>query len=218
MGRIKVLLVDDHPIVRQGLRCILETASDVELVGEAADGVQAVRQADELRPDVVLMDIRMPALDGLEATQQIKKEHPQTGVIVLTVYDNEALVVEAVRAGAAGYLLKDASQELILQAVRAVTSGGSLVEGNLLQRALEHLGRPEAPGQGELRAKLAALSQREQEVLRLLTEGLTNKEVAKALVISEETAKKHVQNLIAKLGVSDRTAAAVMAARAGIRR
>lgn len=216
MGRIRVLVVDDHPVVRRGLRCMLEVASDMEVVGEAADGAQAVEKACELRPDVVLMDIRMPALDGIEATQRIKQQLPQVAVIALTVHDNEALVAEAVHAGAAGYLLKDASEELLLQAVRAVASGHSLVEGTLLRRALERVAVPGSTGPVELRAKLALLSPREQEVLRLLTEGLTNREVAKALVISEETAKKHVQNLIVKLGVSDRTAAAVMAARAGV--
>ncbi len=218
MDKIKVVLVDDHPVVREGLRTMLSTAPDIEVVAEAGDGLEALEKANEHRPQVVLMDIRMPNLDGIEATRRIKSQLPSTSVIVLTIYDNEAYIVDAVRAGAGGYLLKDASKDLLIHTIRAVNSGGMLIKTSLLREAM--LSLSEAAG-GRLKGKpgdstaLDELTPRERDVLRLVIRGRSNKEIGQALSISEDTAKKHVQTIMLKLGVSDRTQAAVKAVRAG---
>jgi len=218
MDKIKVLLVDDHPVVRDGLRTMLSTAADIEIVAEAGDGVEALEKAKEHRPQVILMDIRMPNMDGLEATRRIKGHLPSTSVIMLTVYGNDAYVVDAVRAGAGGYLLKDASKDLIVHTIRAVNSGGMLIKTSLLREVVLSLSdasgaRPkEKPGDSPA---LDELTPRERDVLRLVIQGRSNKEIGQALSISEDTAKKHVQAILLKLGVSDRTQAAVKAVRAG---
>lgn len=219
MERIRVLLVDDHPVVRAGLRSILETVGDIEVVGEASDGLKAVELAAQCQPQVVLMDIRMPNMDGLEATRRIKSEFPGIFVILLTMFDDDALVMDAVRAGAGGYLLKDASKELLINAIRAVNSGGMLVKSQLLREVVAGLTHstivrvPHSPSEA---IEPDILTPRENDVLLLLVEGCTNKEIAKALIISDDTAKKHVQNIIGKLRASDRTQAAVYAVRAGL--
>lgn len=220
--RITVLLVDDHPVVREGLQAMLETTGDIAVVGQAGDGLEAVAQVAEHRPQVVLMDLRMPSMDGLEATRRIKREFPETSVIVLTVYEKDAFVVGAVRAGASGYLLKDASRELLIHAIHAAQSGGMLIRSSLLRQAMAQFdeakdadfGLP-LPGVGDLEPG-DPLTTREQEVLCLLVEGSTNKEIGQALFMSEDTVKKHVQSIIAKLGTSDRTQAAVRAVRLGL--
>jgi len=218
MGKIKVLLVDDHPVVREGLRTMLSTATDIEVVAEAGDGFEAVDKASELQPHVILMDLRMPNLDGIEATRRIKSQIPSTSVIVLTIYDNDAYIVDAVRAGAGGYLLKDASRDLLIHTIRAVNSGGMLIKTSLLREAM--LALSDASGD-KLKGKpgdttaLGKLTNREHDVLRLLIRGQSNKQIGQALSISEGTAKKHVQTIMLKLGVSDRTQAAVKAVRAG---
>jgi len=219
MNKTKVLLVDDHPVVREGLRTMLGTVPDIEVVAEAGDGFEAIEKVKEHRPDVVLMDLRMPNLDGLEATRRIKSQLPSTAVIVLTVYDNDAYVVDAVRAGAGGYVLKDASKDLLVHTIRAVSSGATLIRTNLLHRAISSLvdsksahqksGMSTTPG-------LALLTPREQEVLKLVAEGRTNKDIGKELSITEDTVKKHMQSIIAKLNASSRTDAAMKATRAGI--
>jgi len=219
MDKIKVLLVDDHPVVREGLNTMLATAPDIEVVAEANDGLEAIEKAKEHRPHVVLMDLRMPKMDGLEATRRIKRQLASTSVIILTVYDNDAYIVDAVRAGAGGYLLKDASKDLLIHAIRAVNSGGMLIKTSLLRQAIlstagvtsdqsreKHIDAPASNG----------LTPRERDVLRLVTEGQSNKEIGRALSISEDTAKKHVQTILSKLGVSDRTQAAVKAVREGL--
>jgi len=219
MDKIKVLLVDDHPVVREGLRTMLSTAPDIEVVAEAGDGLEAIERTNEHCPHVVLMDLRMPNMDGLEATRRIKSQLPSTSVIVLTIYDNDAYVVDAVRAGAGGYLLKDASKDLLIHTIRAVNSGGMLIKTNLLREAI--LSLSDAVGD-QLKGKsgdataLDELTARERDVLRLLIRGQTNKKIGEALFISEDTAKKHVQTIMLKLGVSDRTQAAVKAVRAGL--
>ncbi len=219
MDKIKVLLVDDHPVVREGLNTMLATAPDIEVVAEANDGLEAIEKAKEHRPHVVLMDLRMPKMDGLEATRRIKRQLASTSVIILTVYDNDAYIIDAVRAGAGGYLLKDASKDLLIHAIRAVNSGGMLIKTSLLRQAIlstagvtsdqsreKHIDAPASNG----------LTPRERDVLRLVTEGQSNKEIGRALSISEDTAKKHVQTILSKLGVSDRTQAAVKAVREGL--
>jgi DNA-binding NarL/FixJ family response regulator len=219
MEQIKVLIVDDHPVVREGFRAMLSTDQNIEVVGEASDGLEAVVSVAEKEPDVVLMDIRMPNLDGIEATRRIKAEHPSTAVVVLTIYDNDGYVVEAVRAGASGYLLKDTSRELLIHTIRAVNSGATLIKTSLLYEAITVLlssnakqGKP-----GSLSTnQLEELTDREQEILKLVADGTTNKEIGKHLGLAEDTIKKHVQSIIAKLGASDRTHAAMKAARSGL--
>jgi len=212
MDKIKVLLVDDHPVVREGLCTILATAPDIEVVAEAGDGLEAVEKAIEHQPHVVLMDIRMPGLDGLEATQRIKNRLPSTSVIVLTVYDDDSYVVSAIKAGAGGYLVKDASKDLLIHTIRAVTSGGILIKTSLLREAIQGLTSTPAQSTGLLNK----LTPREQQVLQLIVQGQINKEIGQTLHISEDTAKKHVQSILLKLDVSDRTQAAVKAVRAGL--
>ena len=218
MDKIKVLLVDDHPVVREGLRTMLSTAPDIEIVAEAGDGVEALEKAKEHRPQVVLMDIRMPNVNGIEATRCIKSQLPSTSIIVLTVYGNDAYIVDAVRAGAGGYLLKDDSRDLLIHTIRAVNSGGMLIKSSLLREAVLSLSGASGARPKEKPADSTALDEltpRERDVLLLLTRGRSNKEIGQALSISEDTAKKHVQAILLKLGVSDRTQAAVKAVRAG---
>ncbi len=217
MGPIRIMIVDDHQVVREGLKAMIDQEEDISVVGEASDGPEALAMARELTPNVVLMDIRMPKMDGLEATRRLKGESPDTAVIMISVYDNEAYVVDAIRAGAAGYILKDVSRELLIHTVKAVNAGGVLHRSSLLRRALESVAapriteQPAAPG-----PMLEALSGRETDVLGLMVEGLTNKQIGAHLSLAEDTVKKHVQSVIAKLQASDRTQAAVKAVRAGL--
>jgi DNA-binding NarL/FixJ family response regulator len=220
---ISVLLVDDHPVVRQGLRSMLETDMHLLIVGEAENGEDALRKVEEFSPQVVLIDIHMPVMDGLTATRRIKEKFPKTSVIVLTLYNNEQYVIEAVKAGAAGYLLKNASRDEISRTIREVNQGGLLIKTTMLQKALA--GAVEGGGVATLDfrgkpwgtdADFEALSAREHEVLKLLVEGMTNKDIGARLYITEDTAKKHVQNIIYKLQVSDRTQAAVKSIRLGL--
>ncbi|MBI3966358.1 MAG: response regulator transcription factor [Chloroflexi bacterium] len=203
------MLVDDHQIVREGLRGMLQTEPGIEVVAEASNGSEAVRLAARHQPDVVLMDIRMPELDGIEATRQIKAKLPQVAVIMLTMYASDVYVVDAVRAGAAGYVLKDIDRDELMRTIEAVASGGTVIDPQLLRRALRGV-------TGQQSGELEKLTPRELEVLRLVVEGKTNRDIAGQLIIAEETAKKHVQNIISKLRASDRTQAAVIAVRSGL--
>ena len=214
-----MLIVDDHPVARDGFRTMLATDQGIEVIGEASDGLEAIAMVAEKEPDVVLMDLRMPNMDGMEATRRIKTQYPNTTVVVLTIYDNDAYVVDAVRAGASGYLLKDASRDLLTHTIRAVSNGATLIKSSLLYEAISGLVDPEVnPGRSEPADSnsLEKLTGREQEVLTLVAEGHTNKEIGRKLNIAEDTVKKHVQSIIAKLGASDRTNATMMAARAGL--
>lgn len=219
MNKINVLLVDDHLVVREGLRTILSSEPGFNVVGEASSGEEALDKVGELRPHIVLMDISMPGMGGIEATRLIKKEHPTIAVVILTMYDSEVYVLEAIRCGAAGYLTKDASRELLFHALRTVLDGGTLVRSGLLRQAIQGLLRHPPSGaeprEGES-ALLSRLTQREVEILRLLSQGRQNKAIASELNLAEVTVKKHVQNIIGKLGVSDRTHAAVAAVRLGL--
>lgn len=219
MDKVKVLLADDHPVVREGLRAMLATAPDIEVVAEASDGLEAIDKANECHPDVVLMDLRMPGMDGLEATKRIRSQLSSTAVIVLTVYDNDAYIVDAVKAGAVGYLLKDTSRDLLINAIRSVTTGGMLIKTCLLREAMLSLANAsddQSKSKPAGRDSLDELTRREHEVLRQVVLGRSNKEIGQELCISEDTAKKHVQTIMLKMGVSDRTQAAVKAVRAGL--
>ena len=219
MEKIRTLIVDDYPVVREGLRTMLSTDQTIEIVGEASDGAEAVAMVAEKKPNVVLMDIRMPNMDGIEATRRIKDKDPSISVIVLTMYDNDAYVIDAIRAGASGYLLKEASRELLLHTIRTVSSGATLIKTDLLYEAICSL---VAAKNGHQKSGVSAsegldtLTAREQEVLKLVVDGHTNKEIGKELGITEDTVKKHMQSILAKLDVTNRIGAVAKATRAGI--
>ena len=214
---IRVLLVDDHPVVREGLRKMLDPDSGIEVVGEASSGEESLLQMDELRPDVVLMDIRMPGMGGTEATRKIKAAHPLTPVIMLTMYASEIYVVEAIRSGAAGYVTKDASRDLLCDAVRSALHGGALVGSGLLRKAVQGLLHAPRDGHGRADTPLVdRLTQREIQVLGLVVQGYGNKGIGTELGLAEVTIKKHVQSIMGKLGASDRTHAAILGVRLGL--
>ncbi len=213
---IKILIVDDHPVVRDGLNAVLETQTDFEVVGEAGDGQEAVAQVEKLRPDVVLLDLDMPVLDGLGALQQIMRQWPRTKVIIFTVFDTDERILTAVQSGAQGYLLKgDAPRNEIFRAVRTVYEGGALLQpvvtGKLL-RQVQIQTNPPIPDQ----SGVEDLTEREQDVLELIGQGMANKEIAQRLFISERTVKFHVSAILAKLGAGNRTEATRIAAQRGL--
>ena len=211
---VRVLLVDDERLVRAGFRMILKAESDIDVVGEAANGVEAVEEARKRRPDVVLMDIRMPTLDGLEATRRIlagPDRRPR--VIVLTTFDRDEYVYEALRAGASGFLLKDAPEDRLTAAIRVAAEGGSMFAPSATRRLIEEFVQ-KAPRQAP--PQLEELTPRELEVLRLIASGLSNEEIAGKLVVSEHTAKTHVAHILRKLNLRDRTQAVVLAYESGI--
>ncbi len=218
----RVLIADDHALVREGLRAVLEGEEGIEVVGEAADGLEALRACGELSPDLVLMDVRMPGMDGLEATRQIKARMPGVAVVMVTMHENPDYLLEAVRAGAAGYVLKEASGERIAGAVRRTLRGDSALEEGLAMRLLGRLAAaaPQGEGPGGAEEPSGALPEgitpREAEVLGLMARGFTNPQIAKALLYSVSTVKAAVQSVTAKLGVSDRTQAAVRAIELGL--
>jgi DNA-binding NarL/FixJ family response regulator len=198
--RIRLLIVDDHPVVRDGLVGMFEGDQGFEVLGAAADGAEAVTLAERLAPDVVLMDLRMPGLDGLGAIAELVRRGVPTHVLVLTTYDTDADVLPAIQAGATGYLLKDAPRTELMRAVRAAARGESVLSPSVAHRVLGRVRRPQPDGPGEL-------SPRELEVLELVARGTTNKEAAAKLFISEATVKTHLLHIYAKLGVNDRAAA-----------
>ncbi|MDP9265250.1 MAG: response regulator transcription factor [Chloroflexota bacterium] len=208
---IRVLIVDDHELARRGIIAMISGAPGIEIVGEAGSGREATECARRLLPDVVLMDVRMPDMDGLEATRQIKSERPRTAVVILTVHDNADYRVEALKVGAAGYLLKDITRGQLIQAVRQVADGGPGVAEQVLRGALQTM-RVESP----LPHAARSLTKRERGILTYLAEGLTNREMAEKLYLSPETVKSHVAAILEKLDLSDRTQAAVFAVRNGL--
>ncbi len=210
---IKVLVADDHLIVRQGLRLILETDDELELVGEASDGAEALRLARELEPDVVLMDLRMPGMDGLTAIERLQVEQPQVNVVILTTFNEDELMVRGLRAGAKGYLLKDTSREALFATIRAAAKGEALLSPEVLERLLSRMGSGQAP---EGRAGGIALTEREQEVLEAVARGERSKEIAFNLGISERTVKAHLSSIYNKFGVDSRAAAIAVAAQRGM--
>jgi DNA-binding NarL/FixJ family response regulator len=206
---IRVLLVDDHQVVRRGLRTFLEVQGDIEVVGEAGDGEEGVARAMELRPDVILMDVKMPGTDGIEALRQLRAAENPARVLIVTSFTEQRTVVPALRAGAAGYVYKDVDPVALADAIRSVHAGHVLLQpevaGALLSQ--EH---PTGTGRGN------ALTEREREVLGLITDGRSNREIARALVLSEKTVKTHVSNILMKLDLADRTQAALWAVRNGV--
>jgi DNA-binding NarL/FixJ family response regulator len=212
---IRLLLVDDQSLFREGLRTLLSLHEDLQVVGEAANGQEALAAADALRPDVVLMDLRMPVLDGVAATRRLREALPGIRVIVVTTFDDDELVFDGLRAGAVGYLLKDVSSDKLVEAIRAAARGESFLQPSIAAKVLTEFSRLErtAPAPQPL---VEPLSERELEILRLLAGGQSNKEIAAALYIAEGTVKNHVTNILGKLGVHDRTQAALRAREMGL--
>jgi DNA-binding NarL/FixJ family response regulator len=214
---IRLLIVDDQELVRTGFRLFLETQDDLEVVGEARDGQQAIERARELRPDVILMDIRMPRMDGVEATARLTSAgiEPLPRVLVLTTFDLDEYVFGALRAGAAGFLLKDAPRERLIEAIRVVHGGDALLSPSITRRLIENFASRTDPPQPPP-SLLEQLTPREREVLALVARGLSNGEIAERLVITEATVKSHVGSLLMKLGLRDRVQAVVLAYEHGI--
>ncbi|HEU4328082.1 MAG TPA: response regulator transcription factor [Roseiflexaceae bacterium] len=204
---IRILLVDDHSVVRQGLRMFLGLDPELEVVGEASDGAEALRVARQLKPDVVLMDLLMPVMDGISATSAIRRELPDTEVVAMTSVLEDAAIIGAVRAGAIGYLLKDTQADELCRAIKAAADGQVQLAPRAAARLMREVRAPDSP---------ETLTDRETEVLRLLAKGHANKEIARLLMISEKTVKTHISNILAKLGVQSRTQAALYAVRIGI--
>lgn len=213
---VRILLVDDQRLMREGLRTLLELEPGMRVIGEAANGQEALEQYAELAPDVVLMDVRMPVMDGVEATRQLLARWPQARIVILTTFDDDEYVFDALRAGALGYLLKDVSIQELTDAIHAVMAGGVLIEPSVARKVVAELARlrlaePQSPS-----SLVEPLSEREQEILRLVARGLTNREIAQRLFLAEGTVKNYVTNILSKIGARDRTQAAVRARDLGL--
>jgi NarL family two-component system response regulator LiaR len=210
---IRVLLVDDHAVVRKGMRALLDREPGIEVVGEAGDGDQAVHAVDRLRPDVILMDLEMPGIGGIEATQRISAAHPESRIVVLTSHAAEEDVFPALKAGALGYLLKHSAAEDVLHAIRQAHRGETVLHPAIARMVLQELHRPAQPKQTPTSEPL---SERELEVLRLLARGMSNQEIADTLVVGEATVRSHVSSILRKLQLASRTQAALYALREGL--
>jgi DNA-binding NarL/FixJ family response regulator len=207
MTKLRVVIADDQPMMRAGFKAVLEAAGDIQVVAEASNGEEAVRAAGELAPDVVLMDIRMPGMDGIEATRQL----PRQRVLILTTFGLDQYIIEALRAGASGFLLKDAPTHEVVAAVRAVAAGDAVLSAAVTRQLLDQVARRLPAPVSKRPAELDLLTEREHEVLRMLANGLSNAEIAAALVVSEATVKSHVSRLLGKLGLRDRVQAVIYA-------
>jgi DNA-binding NarL/FixJ family response regulator len=208
---VRVLLVDDQALFREALATLLGARAEVEVVGEAGDGFQALHRSAELRPDVVLMDLHMPMLDGIAATRRLRAEQPEVRVLALTTFDDDEDVFEALRAGALGYLLKDVSSDRLVEAVLAAARGESVLQPSVAARVVARLAQLDKASRSRPQPLVVPLSDRELDVLRLLSEGRSNREIAGGLFLAEGTVKNHVTNVLAKLGARDRTQAALRA-------
>lgn len=211
--KIKVLIVDDHQVVRQGLRTFLELQEDILVVGEAGDGVTAVEMVRQLNPDVVLMDLVMPGLDGIAATRQVKSLAPEVNVIALTSFTEDKKVFPAIQAGASSYLLKDVSPDDLVEAIRAAYRGEARLHPDILRKVMEQVVIQTVPTRD---LQVENLTVRELEVIRLVADGRNNQEIAQELVISEKTVKKHISNILGKLHMDDRTQLAIYALKKGL--
>ncbi len=206
---IRVLITDDHSIVREGLSLILETADDIEVVGEAADGAEALQLVAEHQPDVVLMDLRMPGMDGLTAIEHLTRDHPQVAIVILTTYNEDDLMLRGLQAGAKGFLLKDTPRDTLLDTIQAAAKGESLLSADVMGRLMANM---QADGKRPSPTTESPLTEREQETLRAVADGKTNKGIAVQLGISERTVKAHLTSIYNKLGVDSRAAAIAIAA------
>ncbi len=216
MMPIRILLVDDQSLFREGLRTLLSVQPDLEVVGEAANGEEALRLAATLRPAVVLMELRMPVLDGVAATRRLHAAQPDCRVIALTTFDDDEYIFEGLRAGAVGYLLKDTPSEKLVEAIRAVARGESFLQPSIAAKVVAEFARLADQAPARPQALVEPLSDRELEILRLVAAGASNKEIAAQLVITEGTVKNHLTNILGKLGVRDRTQAALKAKELGL--
>ncbi|MEU5420504.1 response regulator [Streptomyces sp. NPDC020799] len=216
MTTIRVLIADDQMMVRQGFTVLLNAEPGIEVVGQAVDGLDAVAKVAELAPDVVLMDIRMPGLGGIEATRRVTGPDAAVKVLVLTTFDLDEYVYEALRAGASGFLLKDASAAELAQAVRVVAAGDALLAPNITKRLIAEFSRMTGTPRAPLKDRVGGLTERETEVLSLVAQGLSNGEIAERLVVAEQTVKTHVSRILVKLGLRDRTQATVFAYETGL--
>ena len=208
---IRLLITDDHSIVRKGIKALLATEKDLQVVGEAENGADAVEKSAALKPDVVLMDLVMPEMDGIEATRRITTEQPGTKILVLTSFAADDKVFPAIKAGALGYLLKDSTPDQLLEAIRQVYKGEPSLEPSIARKVLQELSRP---GQGKQTTE--PLTERELEVLRLIAQGMSNKEIATKIFVAEWTVRSHVSNILGKLHLASRTQAALYALRSGL--
>lgn len=207
--KIRVIIVDDHPLVREGLRKVLTLDDEIEVIDEAGDGQGAINLARRLRPDVVLMDINMPGTNGIEATRVIKREIPSTGIIALTIHEEEEYVLELVRAGVSGYVLKDIAPAKLLETIKTVAKGQSVIDPGITNKLFGELNR--LSKRRKEKEEWETLTDREMDVLQLMSQGCSNKEIARSLTISEKTVKNHVTNIFRKLQVEDRTQAVLFA-------
>lgn len=211
---IRILVADDHPVVRDGLVTVLGTQPDFVVIAEASNGLDAVQKANSLHPDVILLDLEMPEMDGVEAIRRIRDTDPEARVLVFTAFDTDERIVGAVQAGARGYLLKGVPRNEIFNAIRVISQGGSLLQPVVASKLMQHLSNQSNNQSTE--SSTETLTQREMDVLRLLAQGKTNKEIAAALVISERTVKFHISSILGKLGAGNRTEAVTIAAQRGL--
>ncbi len=213
MAPVRILIADDHPLVRSGLRALLAAAEDVEVVGEAATGEAAVTLAESLQPEVIVMDLRMPGINGIEATRRIVQAHPQIRILVVTLFEDDDSVFAALRAGARGYILKDANEVEVVRAIRAVSSGDAIFSATIAQRLIDFFASPRS---APVALPFPDLTDREREILTLIAQGHSNTEIAQSLVISMKTVRNYISSIFSKLQVPDRSQAIIRAREAGL--